>query len=65
MESRKSIKLADLPEVLTARMISDYLNIGYTNALSLIQHSGMKYLKIGNTYRVPKKHFEDWLLNGS
>lgn len=54
--------LEDYPEILTAKMIADYLGIGYTKALSLIQHSGISYLKLGNTYRVPRATFHTWLL---
>ncbi len=54
-------KLEDLPEILTARMIADYLDIGYTKALHLIQYEGIKHLQLGATYRVPKQHFIKWL----
>lgn len=49
------------PEVLTAKMIAEILGIGYTKALHTIQYGEMKYIKIGNTYRVPKQSFIEWL----
>ena len=49
------------PEILTAKMIAEILGIGYTKALHTIQYGEMHYIKIGNTYRVPKKSFIEWL----
>lgn len=54
-------RLEDYPEILTARMIAQYLGIGYTKALNLIQYGGINHLKLGSTYRVPKQHFIKWL----
>ncbi|MBS5317678.1 MAG: helix-turn-helix domain-containing protein [Clostridiales bacterium] len=51
----------DYPEILTAKMIAQILGIGYTKALHTIQYGEMQYIKIGNTYRVPKKSFIEWL----
>ena len=51
----------EYPEILNAKMIAGILGIGYVKALNTIQYGGMPYLKIGNTYRVPKKSFVEWL----
>lgn len=51
----------DYPEILTAKMIAQILGIGYTKALHTIQYGEMQYIKIGNTYRVPKQSFIEWL----
>ena len=59
--SHENKKLEEMPEILTARMIADYLNIGYSKALHLIQYEGIQHLKLGSTYRVPKQHFVEWL----
>lgn len=53
--------IKDMPEILNARMICDYLGIGYTKGLSLIKYGGLDYIKIGNTYRITKKAFQEWL----
>lgn len=49
------------PEVLNAKMIAEIMDLGYVKALKLIRYSGLNHIKIGNTYRVPKKLFIDWL----
>lgn len=55
--------LESYPDVLDARMIAEYLSIGYVKALNLVKYGGIPYLKIGNTYRVAKRNFEAWLLS--
>lgn len=58
--------LKDYPEVLTAKMIAEILDLSYVNALKLIQYSGeIVYIKIGNIYKVPKRGFIDWLNSGT
>lgn len=49
------------PEVLDAKMIAKILDLGYVKTLKLIRYGGIKHIKIGNTYRVPKKMFLEWL----
>lgn len=51
----------EYPEILTAKMIAQILGVGYTKALHTIQYGQMHYIKIGNTYRVPKQSFIKWL----
>ena len=50
-----------LPDVLNARDIADFLNIGYAKALRLIRFGGMRYIQIGRVYRISKTNFIDWL----
>ena len=40
--------------LLTPQEVSELLKISYENALKLIKHSGVKYVKIGRQYRVDK-----------
>ncbi len=64
MENKQANKkLEDLPEVLSANMIAEYLSIGYVKALNLIQYGGIPHLKLGNTYRVAIRNFEVWLMD--
>jgi excisionase family DNA binding protein len=49
------------PEVLNAKMIAEILGFGYVKTLRFIKYGGIKHVKIGNTYRVPKKKFLEWL----
>lgn len=55
--------LDNYPDVLDARMIAEYLSIGYVKALNLIKYGGIPYIRIGNTYRVAKRNFESWLMD--
>lgn len=61
MSNSKAISFNELPDVLNAKIISMYLGIGYVKALNLIKYSGIPYIKIGNTYRVSKNKFNEWL----
>lgn len=54
-------KIEDYSDVLTAKDIAEIMNIGYIKALNVIKYSGMAFKRIGNTYRVPKKIFVNWL----
>lgn len=51
----------EYPDILTAKMIGQMLNIGYAKALHTIQFGEMHYIRIGHTYHVPKKSFIEWL----
>lgn len=53
--------LDTLPDALSARDISKVLGLGYTKSLRLIRFGGLPYIKLGNTYRVSKQNFIDWL----
>ena len=57
--------LDSLPEILTADMISRYLQVNYGKALQLIKFGGIPHLKLGNTYRVPKVKFQQWINESS
>ena len=52
--------LNNLPDILTAKDISEFLGISYNSTLKLIKHN-MIFLKIGNTYRVTKDHFRNFI----
>lgn len=64
-EQEKNIALAMdmLPEILTAEQIARYLGIGYVKALSLIKYGDLPSIKIGNTYRISKQLFKEWVNN--
>ena len=49
-----------LPDILTAKEISNYLGISYNSTLKLIKYN-MVYLKLGNTYRVTKNNFLNFI----
>jgi hypothetical protein len=52
--------LDTMPEILTAKDISEYLGICYNSALTLIKYH-ITHIKIGTTYRVTKTHFKEFL----
>ncbi len=50
----------NLPDILTAKDISEVLRISYNSTLKLIKYN-ITYLKLGNTYRVTKINFIKFL----
>ena len=54
------ITLESLPELLTAKDIAEYLGVSYNYALLLIKFH-LTYLKLGQSYRVTKAHFIEFL----
>lgn len=61
MTANNLASLESLPDILDAKTISEFLSIGYVKSLKLIQYGDIPYLKIGNTYRVSKQNFLEWL----
>lgn len=52
--------LEELPEILDAKTIGEFLGISYNSALKLVRYN-MIYLKLGNKYRVTKINFIKFL----
>ena len=52
----------ELPDLLDAEMISEYLGLSYNSTLRLIKYN-MEYLKLGRYYRVTKDNFSKFLNN--
>lgn len=48
--------------LLTPQEVAELLKISYENALNLIKHSGIKYVKIGRQYRVDEETLITFLL---
>lgn len=46
---------------LTPQEVADLLKISYENALNLIKHSGVKYVKVGRQYRVAEATLQAFL----
>ncbi|OPY55789.1 MAG: hypothetical protein A4E55_02377 [Pelotomaculum sp. PtaU1.Bin035] len=59
--SKNQPKMTDLPDILSPRMISAYLGIGYVKALAMVKSGAVPCIKIGNAYKVPKELFRAWL----
>lgn len=56
-----NMSIEALPDIIDAKAIAGVLSIGYAKALRLIKYSGIPYMKIGNTYRIYKHHFINWV----
>jgi hypothetical protein len=56
--------IADYPDLLTCKMVSEILQVGYTKALRLVRYE-MPYIQIGNTRRLKKDVLIDWINNSS
>lgn len=54
------LTLDNLPEILTAADISQYLGVSYNYALLIIKFK-LTHIKLGNSYRVTKAHFIEFL----
>ena len=50
-----------LPNFLTVYDIRDYLGIGQRQAYELVKSEGFPTKKLGNSYRIPKDDFLDWV----
>lgn len=50
-----------LPNFLTVYDIRDYLGIGQRQAYELVKSEGFPAKKLGNSYRIPKDDFLDWV----
>lgn len=53
--------LEDLPDILTPKMLADYLGIAYSKALELSRSGDLPCVKVGNHYKIPKAGFIQWL----
>ena len=53
--------LSEYPEILNARNVAEYLNVGYIRALEILKNSTLPSIKIGNTYRITRNKFEEWV----
>ncbi|CAM4182483.1 helix-turn-helix domain-containing protein [Paenibacillus alkaliterrae] len=65
MTQIKLLTLEQLPSILTAQNIADYLVIGRKRVYEYMQlspaHGGIPCFSLGKTKRVEKKDFEKWI----
>ncbi len=57
--------LNEYPEILNARNIAEYLNIGYVKSLKLLKYGNLPCIRIGNSFRVSREAFEKWISSSS
>lgn len=53
------------PELLSAEMLAEALNIGRTAAYSLVRENKIKHLKNGRDYKIPRIAVEQYVLESS
>lgn len=51
----------DLDEMLTVQDIQKHLKLSKNITYQLIHLSNFPKIKIGNSYRIPKKKYKEWL----
>ena len=50
-----------LPDVLTPRQVMGYLQLGRDSVYQLLSSGALPSVRIGRTYRVPRRSLEQWL----
>ena len=60
---KKNNSIKNYPDVLSAKMVSEILNINVKTVYSLIKEEKVKAQKIGREYRITKKNFLSFLNN--
>jgi hypothetical protein len=65
-KKKKRLALEELPEILTAQIIADYLIMSRRRIYELFQlkpsEGGIRNFEIGNSKRVEKDDFVEWIL---
>jgi excisionase family DNA binding protein len=52
--------IEDLPEVIEPLDLKDFLKISKTAAYELVKSKQFHVVKIGRTFKVPKRAFQQW-----
>jgi excisionase family DNA binding protein len=60
IEMNKYQHIDDLPEVIEPLDLKDFLKISKTAAYELVKSKQFHVVKIGRTFKVPKKAFQQW-----
>lgn len=53
-----------IPEMLSAKEVSEILKIGYVKTLDLMKYSKIPSIKLGNTYRTSREVLTNWINDG-
>lgn len=62
-ESKYNIVFTKYPDVVTVRQMCEMLHINLKAGYKLLHSGQIKYLKIGNTFRIPKLYILEFLQN--
>jgi len=53
--------LKEYSEIMSAREISEYLDISYAKGLYLLKYTNIPSIKIGHIFKVSRNAFESWI----
>lgn len=51
----------NVPEMLSAKEVSEILKIGYVKTLDLMKYGKIPSIKLGNTYRTSREALTGWI----
>ena len=60
---QKGTNMDDMERLLTIKDIQEHLQIGRNRVYQLIKIDSFPKIKIGNTYRIPKQKYLEWIQN--
>lgn len=60
---QKGTNMDDMERLLTIKDIQEHLQIGRNRVYQLIKIDLFPKIKIGNTYRIPKQKYLEWIQN--
>ena len=64
MEDKKDmVYMSNLPELMTVKELREYLKCSNAKAYSLVRSKGFPSFKIGNSFRIRRSEFIEWVQN--
>lgn len=57
----KQCKISEYSDLLTVKEVQEILKVGRTITYKLLHNGEIRYLKIGNAYRIPKSHLKKYI----
>ncbi len=60
---QKGTNMVDMERLLTIKDIQEHLQIGRNRAYQLVKIDSFPKIMIGNTYRIPKREYLEWVQN--
>lgn len=55
----------DYPDVLTTQQLAQILHVGINKIYELLKSNKIKSIRIGQQYRIPRKHLSNYLFNNN
>ena len=60
---QKGTNMDDMEKLLTIKDVQEHLQLGRNRVYQLIKIDSFPKIKIGNTYRIPKREYLEWVHN--